>query len=213
MEPEVIEPTARPRGFFAALGRFALRAAGWRIEGSLPPTVEKAVVIAAPHTTNWDMPYMLAVAWALGVRPTWLGKKQLFRPPFGGFMRWLGGIPVDRSVRANVVGQVVERFRAADRLFLVVPPSGTRSKAPHWKSGFYHIARSANVPILCSFLDYSRRIAGIGPAIRPTGDLAGDMDRIRAFYADKRGKYPELETPMRLLEEDAGAASGDGTAA
>lgn len=205
MNPTTTDQRSPARGFLAALGRTFLRSRGWRIEGGLPP-VDKAVVIAAPHTTNWDMPYMLAVAWALGVRPSWLGKKSLFRAPFGGFMRWLGGIAVDRGVRSNVVEQIVERFRVADRLFLVVPPSGTRSRAPGWKSGFYHIARGADVPILCSFLDYPRRIGGLGLAIRPTGHVREDMDRIREFYADKRGKYPELETPIRLLDEDGAAA-------
>ncbi|MEY4950757.1 MAG: hypothetical protein RL698_2968 [Pseudomonadota bacterium] len=185
------------------LGRLYLRLAGWHIEGALPPDVRKAVVVAAPHTTNWDMPHMIAVAWALDVRPSWLGKKSLFRFPFGWMMRKLGGIPVDRSRRANVVDQAIERFAAADRLLLVIPPSGTRSRAPHWKSGFYHIARGAGVPILCSFLDYPSRTAGLGPCIRPTGVIRADMGRLREFYSGITGRYPELTTPVMLAEEDA----------
>ncbi len=185
------------------LGRLYLRIAGWHVEGSLPPELHKAVVVAAPHTTNWDMPHMLAVAWAVGVRPSWLGKKSLFRFPFGGFMRALGGIPVDRSKRENVVDQAVARFDAADRLFLVIPPSGTRSRAKHWKSGFYHIARGAGVPVLCSFLDYPSRTAGLGPCLRMTGVLSADMGRIREFYSGIRGLYPEKATPILLAEEDA----------
>jgi 1-acyl-sn-glycerol-3-phosphate acyltransferase len=188
-----------------ALGHLWLRAFGWRVEGALPPD-RKVVVIAAPHTTNWDMPFMLAVAFVLGVKPSWLGKRELFRGPLGPFFRWLGGVAVDRSRSTNLVQAVVDRVAAAHRLFLVVPPSGTRKKAAHWKSGFYHIARRAGVPIVCSFLDYERRVGGIGLVFHPTGDVVADMDRIRAFYAPIRGKYPASATPMRLAEEDAPVA-------
>lgn len=189
----------------AALGTVFLRLSGWRVEGSLPHGLRRAVVIAAPHTTNWDLPYMLAVSWALGVRPSWLGKRELFRWPYGWLMRWLGGLPVDRKRRTNLVEQAAERLVEAERLFLVVPPSGTRSRAPHWKSGFYHIARNARVPIVCAFLDYSTKTGGVGLVLTPTGDLGGDMDRLRLFYRDVRGRYPENETPIRLSEEDAAA--------
>jgi 1-acyl-sn-glycerol-3-phosphate acyltransferase len=116
-------------------------------------------------------------------------------------MRWLGGIPVDRSARTNLVAQVVERFADVDRLFLVIPPSGTRHKAAHWKSGFYHIARGAGVPILCTFLDYTRKVGGIGLTIMPSGDVPADMDKIRAFYEGVEGLYPQNHTPIYLPEE------------
>ena len=195
----------RPGGIRARLGRTYLRLCGWRIEGALPP-VPRVVVIAAPHTSNWDLPYMLAVAWALGVAPSWLGKRELFGRPFGWLMRALGGIPVDRSRRGNMVDQAIARFVAMDRLHLVIPPSGTRSRATHWRSGFYHIARGARVPIVCSFLDYGRRVGGIGPVIEPSGDIRGDMETIRAWYDGVTAKFPELTTPVRLLEEDEDAA-------
>ncbi|MCC6764496.1 MAG: lysophospholipid acyltransferase family protein [Deltaproteobacteria bacterium] len=205
--------TTPPAGPLArALARAWLWFFGWKVEGELPPGI-KAVAIAYPHTTNWDMPFMLAVAYRLGVRPSWLGKRQIFRTPFGGFMRWLGGIPVDRSARTNMVAQVVERFAGIDRLFLVVPPSATRHKAAHWKSGFYHIARGAGVPILCTFLDYTRKVGGIGAVVHPTGDVRADMDVIRAFYQGIEGRYPENQTPIYLPEEDppqARAAGGAG---
>ena len=194
--------TSRPAGKLArALARAWLRFFGWKVEGSLPPGI-KAVAIAYPHTTNWDLPFMLAVAYHLGVRPSWLGKRQIFRAPFGGFMRWLGGISVDRSARTNMVAQVVERFAEIDRLFLVIPPSATRHKAAHWKSGFYHIARGANVPILCTFLDYTRKVGGIGRVVIPSGDVRADMDLIREFYVGVQGRYPENHTPIYLPEED-----------
>jgi 1-acyl-sn-glycerol-3-phosphate acyltransferase len=189
----------------AGLGALFLRLAGWRVQGHIPPWVHQAVVIAAPHTTNWDLPYMLAVSWVLGIRPRWLGKRELFGAPFGWLMRWLGGIPVDRSKRGNLVEEAAKTFRETDGLFLVVPPSGTRSRAPHWKSGFYHIARTARVPVVCSFLDYDRKVGGIGPVFVPSGDMGADMDRLRVFYREIRGKYPEHETPVRLSEEDAAA--------
>jgi len=184
------------------LGRLYLRLFGWRVAGALP-ACPSAIVIAAPHTTNWDLPFMLAVAYSLGVKPAWLGKRELFRRPFGGFMRWLGGVPVDRSERQDLVRQVVDRLAAGARLFLVVPPSGTRRRAEYWKSGFYHIARGAGVPIVCAYLDYARKVGGIGLVFTPSGDVRADMDRVRAFYAPIRGRFPEQMTPVRLREEDA----------
>jgi 1-acyl-sn-glycerol-3-phosphate acyltransferase len=183
------------------IGRLYLRLLGWRVEGELPAGT-KAVAIAAPHTSNWDLPTMLAVSYVLGVKPSWLGKRQLFRGPLGWLLRRLGGVPVNRDRRTNLVQQVADYFATVDQLFLVVPPSGTRKRATHWKSGFYHIARGAGVPITCAFLDYRRKVGGVGPAIVPGGDLRADMQTIRDFYADITGKYPALTTPVRLLEED-----------
>ena len=183
------------------LGTLWLRLFGWTVEGRLPDA-PKVVVIAAPHTSNWDLPHMLAVAYVLGVRPAWLGKKELFVGPAGVLFRLLGGVSIDRSKRANVVQQVADRFAEVDRLFLVIPPSGTRSRAPHWKSGFYHIARAANVPIVASFLDYRRKVGGIGPVLSATGDVVADMDKLRTFYANVTGRYPNLTTPVKLAEED-----------
>ena len=197
-------PVTSSRGvgrFTRGLGGLYLRLSGWRVEGHFPDAA-KAVVIAAPHTSNWDLPLMLAVAYVLGIRPAWLGKRELFRWPFGWLMRRLGGLPVDRGARQNLVQQAVDRFDAVDRLHLVIPPSGTRSRATHWRSGFYHIARGARVPIVCGFLDYRRKVGGIGPALTASGDLAADMVDLRAFYADITGKFPASTTPVRLLEED-----------
>ncbi len=187
--------------FARAIGALYLRLFGWRVEGQFP-ALPQAVLIAAPHTSNWDLPFMLACAYVLDIRPMWLGKQQLFRWPFGGLMRWFGGLPVNRSQRDDVVRQAVERFAATPSLLLVVPPAGTRSMAPHWKSGFYHIANGAGVPIVCTFLDYRNRVGGIGPTVIPTGDLRSDMDLIRAFYDGVTGKFPEQTTPVRLREED-----------
>jgi len=195
-----------------ALAAIYMKAFGWRIEGDgFPAGIERAVVVAAPHTSNWDMPNMLALSFAMGVKPNWLGKKQMFRWPFEGFMRWLGGTPVDRSAPQGLVTQSAEALTRSDGMMLVIPPSGTRSKRPYWKSGFYHIARAAKVPILLSYLDYERGVGGIGKVLIPSGDIAADMDVVRAFYATVTPRYPALASTMRLIEEDAPKAASGGS--
>jgi 1-acyl-sn-glycerol-3-phosphate acyltransferase len=174
---------------------------GWRVEGSLPAT-RKFVFIAAPHTSNWDLPFMIATAYVLQARISWLGKHTLFEGPFGWFMRALGGIPVDRRSRHNVVQQVAEHFHQSEELILGISPEGTRKKVEHWKSGFYHIAHAAQVPVGMGFLDFGRKVAGLGPLLTLTGDVRADMDKVRAFYRDIRGKRPEFECIPRLREEE-----------
>jgi 1-acyl-sn-glycerol-3-phosphate acyltransferase len=166
------------------------------------------VLIAAPHTSNWDLAYLLAFAGLFDVHISWLGKHTLFRPPLGAVMRRLGGIPVRRHRRGNLVTEVAGLFADREDLALVVPAEGTRSRAPHWKSGFYHIAREARVPIVCGYLDYARRRGGFGLTLTPTGNVRADMDRIRAFYADKVGRYPEKFGPVRLEDEGAAPPAG-----
>lgn len=179
---------------------------GWRVEGELP-AARKFVFIAAPHTSNWDLPFMLATAYILGARISWLGKHTVFWGPFGWFMRALGGIPVDRRSKHNMVQQVAERFAEAEALILAIPPEGTRKRVEYWKSGFYHIARAAQVPVAMGFLDFQRKVSGLGPPLYTTGDVRADMDQIRSFYRDIRGKIPEFESTPRLREEDPGAAT------
>ncbi len=162
----------------------------WRMEGELPDE-PKFVLIAAPHTSNWDLPIMLSLAFAFRTRLFWMGKHTLFRRPYGPIMRWLGGIPIDRRKSHNVVEQSADQFRKADNLVMVVPPEGTRQKVRYWKTGFYRIAESAKVPIVLGFLDYRRKVGGVGPAILPTGDIEADMEKIRAFYENVTGKYSE----------------------
>ncbi len=185
----------------AWIGRRCLGALGWTVVGD-PPREARYVLIAAPHTSNWDFPLMLLFAMALGFRPSWVGKDTLFRAPFGGLMRALGGIPVDRSSPRNMVEQLGERFGANASLVLAMPPEGTRGYAAYWKSGFYHVAVTAGVPIGPSFLDYGRKQGGIGPLFRPSGNLREDMDALRAFYAGRLGRYPHLQGPVRLQAED-----------
>jgi 1-acyl-sn-glycerol-3-phosphate acyltransferase len=173
---------------------------GWRPEGQRP-VARRYVVIAAPHTSNWDLAYLLAFSVIFDVKIRWMGKQQLFRGPMGTVMRMLGGVPVHRERRNDLVEQMADFIRESDEIALTVPAEGTRSYVPHWRSGFYHIARAAEVPIVLSYLDYARRRGGFGPELVPTGNVREDMDEIRAFYADKQGRYPERFGEVRLKEE------------
>ena len=183
------------------LARAFLRATGWAPEGERPAP-ESFVLIAAPHTSNWDLAYLLALAEVYDLRISWMGKHQIFRPPFGGLFRALGGIPIRRDERADRVSAMAREFAERKRFALVVPAEATRARAPHWKSGFYHIARRANVPIVMGFLDYASKRGGFGPALVASGDIGKDMDVIRAFYAGKVAKYPQKFGPVRLREEE-----------
>lgn len=166
-----------------------LKLSGWKVEGQLPPGAEKSVFIAAPHTSNWDLPYTLMVAFALRLNVYWMGKEQIFKPPFRGLMMWLGGIPVRRETSNNLVAASVEAIKTANGpLQLIVPPEGSRSKVRYWKTGFYHIAVGAQVPIVLAYMDYSRKVSGLGPVFLPTGDIEADMAAIKAFYAPFKGK-------------------------
>ena len=183
------------------LGRLVLRLTGWRLVGEIP-VAPKYVVIAAPHTSNWDFFYLLALSWSVGVDLSWLGKHTLFPPLLRGLARWLGGIPVRRDQRNDLVNQMAELFASRERLILTVPAEGTRERVEYWKSGFYHIARAAKVPIMPGFLDYPSRRGGFGPPLDPTGDVAADMDVLRAFYADKVGRHPDQQGSGKLREEE-----------
>jgi len=168
---------------------FFLKITGWKIEGKLPPDAEKSVLIAAPHTSNWDLPYTLMVAFSLRLTVYWMGKEQIFKPPFRGLMMWLGGLPVQREKSNNLVAASVEAIKTATGpLQLIVPPEGTRSKTRYWKTGFYHIAAGAQVPIVMAYMDYKKKISGLGPLMQPSGDIEADMLKIKAFYAPFKGK-------------------------
>jgi 1-acyl-sn-glycerol-3-phosphate acyltransferase len=169
--------------------RLFLRVNGWKVEGALPASAARSVLIAAPHTSNWDLPYTLMVGFVLDLNLYWMGKASLFRGPAGPVMRWLGGIAVDRSRSTNLVAASAQALREADGpLQLVVPPEGTRGKTRHWKTGFYFIALEAQVPIVLAFMDYERKLAGLGPQFTPTGDVERDMAEIKRFYAGVKGK-------------------------
>jgi 1-acyl-sn-glycerol-3-phosphate acyltransferase len=174
---------------FRSLSTTVLRLSGWRVEGHLPAEAHKCVIIAAPHTSNWDLPYTLMVAFVLNLHIHWMGKWQIFRAPFGGLMRWLGGIAVRRETSNNLVAASAQALANAEGpVQLIVPPEGTRSKVRYWKTGFYHIALQARVPIVLAYLDYHRKVGGLGPVFHPTGDIERDMVTIKQFYAGIRGR-------------------------
>ncbi|MCZ6458798.1 MAG: 1-acyl-sn-glycerol-3-phosphate acyltransferase [Gammaproteobacteria bacterium] len=182
------------------IARALLKMFGWRIEGSRPD-IDRYVLIAAPHTSNWDFIWLMVMAMSLDMKVSWLGKHTLFKGPAGYFMRKLGGIPVVRDSRGGYVQRVAERFDDASELALVIPAEGTRGRVENWRSGFYHIARSADVPVVLSFLDFARHCGGIGPCIVLSGTPNVDMDKIRDFYSGITGKHPHRSGPIRLKEE------------
>lgn len=188
-----------------ALATWLTHRSGWKpvVEFELPP---KCVLIAAPHTSNWDAFHLVTLANSIDIEINWITKDTLFKPPLGWLVRWLGAIPVNRRERTNMVDQMAEKFDELDRLILVVPAEGTRSRADYWKSGFYHIAQKANVPIVLGFLDYGKKTGGFGPIIQPGGVLSEDMDTIRDFYKDIEAKFPEEFGPVRLKAEELAAA-------
>ena len=183
------------------LGAFTLWIFGWKREGDRPQP-DKFVLIAAPHTSNWDLVFMLAFAYVYDLQISWMGKHTLFKFPYGWFMRLLVGIPIDRRTNNNVVEQMAKVFEQSERLCLAVPPEGTRSRREYWKSGFYYIAKGAGVPIVMSYLDYSRKRGGFGTTLTPGDDLVADMDIMREFYGNVKGKYPENYNRIRLRAED-----------
>ena len=167
-----------------------LKLMGWHVRGR-PLADQRCVLIGAPHTSNWDFPLMLMVVMKLRLRIFWLGKHTLFPFPVGWFMKWLGGIPVDRRAAHNVVGETVRLFEENDQLIVLIPPEGTRKNVKQWKSGFYHIANNASVPILLGYLDASVREAGFADFFVPTGNLEKDFSKIMAFYRNKKGLIAE----------------------
>jgi 1-acyl-sn-glycerol-3-phosphate acyltransferase len=177
-----------------------LKLRGWQFTGEVPPH-DKFVAIGVPHTSNWDFIVFLAVVSHFKLPARVIGKNSLVRWPFGGLMRRLGIIPVDRDSGQGLVEQMVIEFSRADPMVLVVAPEGTRRRAKNWKSGFYRIATAAEVPIVLAYIDWPSKRAGLGPTLGVTGDPVADMDEIRRFYAGVHGKHPERESPIRLSDE------------
>ena len=167
-----------------------LKVMGWKAVGC-PIKNARFVLIGAPHTSNWDFPLMIMVVLKLRLKVFWMGKNTLFPFPVGWFMKWLGGIPVDRSRAHNLVDQTVAQYKSNPEMIVLVPPEGTRSKVKEWKTGFYRIAVAAEVPVLMGYVDASKKEAGLADFFYPTGDLEVDMPAIRAFYGDKVGINPE----------------------
>ena len=172
------------------LGRWLLRLGRWRVVGQLPDE-PRFVLIVAPHTSNWDFIIGVLSMFAIGIRLSWLGKHTIFRFPVTGFLRWLGGEPVDRSTSQGKVEVAIERFRTRTQWVLGLAPEGTRRRVEHWKLGFYRIAVGAGVPILTVAFDFSRRVTDLGTLYRPTGDEVSDLSAIRGRYHKGMARHPE----------------------
>jgi 1-acyl-sn-glycerol-3-phosphate acyltransferase len=191
------------------LGSAFLRAIGWQIRGTPPAPGHSGVLVAAPHTSNLDFPIMLATVWATGLRINYLAKKELFRPPLEPLLRRTGGIPTDRKNPGGLIDDLVGRASSGRSFLLVLAPEGTRKKAAGWKSGFYRIAREADIPVTPCAVDGATREVHFGPAVRLTGNVIADMDQMRAFYADKHGLRPELASPVRLSDDYRASGTQD----
>jgi len=182
-------PRVRPNAFIRWLGRTVLRLGGWRMVGAFPD-LPRLVLIAAPHSSNWDGIWGFAAKLALGVEIKVLGKDSLFRVPLlGAVLRHLGVIPVDRSAAHGVVEQASAMIRQADKIWFALAPEGTRKPVERWKTGFWKIARAADVPILPAYFHYPDKVIGIGPAFLPGDDMTADIARIRAWYRPWQGKH------------------------
>jgi len=164
---------------------------GWKIESGMPTNIKKCVVVMAPHTSMWDFIIGRLGWYVLGLDVKFFIKKEIFYFPLGQFIKWLGGIPVDRSKSVRLVDQVAAVFDQNDSFYLVITPEGTRSLNTNWKKGFYYIAEKANVPIALGYLDYSKKIGGIGKIYKPTGDYAKDFRVAEEFYRGKGARHPE----------------------
>jgi len=179
-------PQLRP-SIATGICRWLLGVFGWRMVGELPD-VAKLVVIAAPHSTNWDVIWGLLFKIGLRMDVHFIGKREAFVWPLGPALRAFGGIPVDRSAAHGLVGEMRRQFAERERFWLALAPEGTRKKVQKWKTGFWHIAREAGVPILPVYFHYPEKTVGLGPLFHPTDDVAADMARIRVFYRPWIGK-------------------------
>ncbi|MEJ2487040.1 MAG: 1-acyl-sn-glycerol-3-phosphate acyltransferase [Anaerolineales bacterium] len=189
-----------PSPFLHWVGRSISKLKGWTIEYTVPDD-PKVVIIFYPHTSNIDVLHAIPAAFAIGLKPNWLAKKELFWGPLRGFFLKLGAVPIDRHHKENKVDLIVDAIQQADRVVLALSPEGTRSRTEFWRSGFYHIANKLQIPIHFGFIDYPSKRIGVHPGFVPTGDIEADLEKIRAFYKDKRGKHPENVGPIKFRDK------------
>ncbi|MCA9943221.1 MAG: lysophospholipid acyltransferase family protein [Anaerolineales bacterium] len=187
MTNETDQLPRRGNRFSQAVAAFFFKVTGWRVAGSLP-NLPKMIVIGAPHTTNWDFPLAMTLIFYLGVRLNWMAKKEFFVKPISYLWDWLGGVPVDRKAASGMVGQTVEVIQQRAKIVLAIAPEGTRSKVVRWRTGFYHIAHNANIPIVPVLVDYGRKTLTITEPFTPTGDVDADLPLLQARYQGITGK-------------------------
>jgi 1-acyl-sn-glycerol-3-phosphate acyltransferase len=189
MALEVRKPSLLSRAV-RALIMWLYRRYGWTAKGEIPHP-RKFVIIAAPHTSNWDFVYYIGLTQTLGIMPHFMAKTALFRWPMRNFMLDMGGVPIDRKKGGNYVQSMIDEFAKRDEFMLTIAPEGTRGSVKQWKTGFYHIALGAKVPMVVGMMDYGRKTGGLGPAIWPTGDYEADMAKVAEIYASVIPKHPE----------------------
>jgi len=183
-----------------AIARSAIWLLGWRVEAEIP-SARRFIAVGHPHTSTWDFPLFILMIWSIGLPLRWIGKKSLFDSSFGWFFYALGGLPVDRSGGKNMVVSVAELFAQHEDLTLGIAPAGTRKYSTHWRSGFYHMALGAKVPLVLGSIDFKRRVVCILDTLHLSGDVGTDMDLIRAAFAPMKGRNPERMAPIRLAVE------------
>jgi len=177
------------------LGRLILTILGWKSDYLKEFQVDKFVIIAAPHTSNWDLVYAMAVFWKFKIPVKYFIKDSFTKGLHGVIFKAMGAIGVDRSKTGNLVHHAAASIQKMDKVALMVPAEGTRSKVKKWKTGFYHIAKKANVPVALGYLDYENKVAGVGQLIKLTNNFEEDMKKIETFYKDIKGKHPEKYNP------------------
>ncbi|WP_420645134.1 lysophospholipid acyltransferase family protein [Candidatus Leptofilum sp.] len=170
-----------------AIAAFFFKISGWQVVGALP-NLPKMIIIGAPHTTNWDFPLAMNLIFYTGVRFNWMAKREFFVKPFSYVWDWLGGVPVDRRAANGTVGQTIEAIQKRAKIVLAIAPEGTRSQVNRWRTGFYHIAHGANVPIVPVLVDYGRKILTITEPFIPSGDVETDLPLLQARFKGLQGK-------------------------
>jgi 1-acyl-sn-glycerol-3-phosphate acyltransferase len=163
---------------------------GWQVKGRIPQEVKKSIMIAAPHTSNWDFLFARCAFYIMGVDVRYTIKKEAMVGPLGWWLKNMGALPVDRSKNNSLVQTMIDILEESDNMVILVTPEGTRKYQPRWRKGFYYTAVGANVPIVLGFLDYAKKEAGVGPVFYPTGDVEADIEEIKKFYRTKTAKYP-----------------------
>ena len=188
----VLSPSLPRRGNWLAraVGRLSYKLTGWRVEGQLPD-VPKLVLVGAPHTSYWDAPLAIGFFFATGLDCRWMAKKEAFKQPLGGLIRRMGAIPVNRQDPGNLVQQVIDEMNRSEKFVLIITPEGSRTKVERWKTGFYRIALATGTPITLVYADFARRVVGVGPTYRPTGDIETQIEEMRAFYRGITARNPD----------------------
>lgn len=202
-QKEIHPSTGSPArcGFIAHwVGRLTLFLLGWKVNAEVPK-FNKLIILGVPHTSGMDLVLLLATAYSLRIKVNWLGKNTLFIPVFGDVLKFFGGIPVIRDKKLDNVDNLVKKIKTMENLSLVIAPEGTRSYTEYWKSGFYHIASKAGIPVVMGYLDYAKKESGLGPTLIPGNNVHNDMDIIRNFYDPITACYPENKGIIRLREE------------